>query len=91
MDENTQENQVAINAPTDKEYTEIIKSELEVDRKFVEEEGEPAKISYYCRHCKKQTSPKRVGKKLSFQCAECGHQPISFGTENSIANYYSGK
>jgi len=91
MEETAQENQAKINAPTDKEYTQIIKSELDIDRKFIEKEGEPAKISYYCKQCKKQTSPKRVGKKLSFECSECGHQPVSFGTEDSIANYYSGK
>lgn len=79
-----------VNAPTDKEYTEIIKSETEVDKKFISDDGQPAKIIYYCRQCKTPASPKRVGKKLSFKCSECDNQ-VSFGTEESITNYYNVK
>lgn len=81
---------IKVNAPTDKEYTEIIRSEVDVDPKFVEEDGQPAKIVYYCKQCKSPVSPKRVGKKLSFKCANCGEH-VSFGTEESVHNYYNVK
>jgi Zn finger protein HypA/HybF involved in hydrogenase expression len=91
MDEQAIENTQKINAPTDKEYIDIIKSETETDKKFIEAEGQPAKIAYYCRNCKKSVTPKRIGKKLSFKCSECDNGPISFGTEDSIASYYKEK
>ncbi len=77
--------------PTDKEYVDIINSDSEVEKKYIEEEGQPAKILYYCRECKKPVSPKRIGKKLSFKCGECDKEYVSFGTENSITNYYNIK
>ena len=91
MNEEATTNTPEVNAPVDKEYTEIIKSETEVDKSFIESEGQPAKIAYYCRECKKAVAPKRIGKKLSFKCSECDRSPISFGTEDSIANYYKAK
>jgi len=90
MNEDVKAEGTKINAPTDKEYTKIIKSESDVDKKFVSDDGQPAKIIYYCRECKEPVSPKRVGKKLSFKCGECDHH-VSFGTEESIRNYYNIK
>ncbi len=80
----------AVNAPTDKEYTEIIKSDVDVDSTYTKGEGKPAKILYYCQECKQTVAPKRVGKKLSFKCSNCDN-PIAFGTESSVANYYNVK
>lgn len=80
-----------VNCPTDKEYVDIINSDLSVDKKYVEESGEPAKIVYYCQECKKPVTPKRVGRKLSFKCSECEKGPVSFGTESSITSYYNIK
>ena len=91
MDAEVTKNEQKINAPVDKEYVDIIKSDVEVDKAFIEAEGQPAKIVYYCRECKKPVSPKRIGKKLSFKCAECDKGPISFGTEESIKSYYNIK
>lgn len=91
MNEDTATNPEKINAPVDKEYTEIIKSDLEPDKLFIEGEGQPAKIVYYCKACKKAVPPKRIGKKLSFKCSECDHGPIAFGSENSIGNYFKAK
>jgi len=91
MDEDTTTNTEKINAPVDKEYTEIIKSDVEVDKAFVQPEGQPAKIVYYCRECKQSVKPQRIGKKLSFKCSECDKSPIAFGTEDSIENYYKSK
>lgn len=79
------------NCPTDREYVDIIKSESEIDPSFLTETGQSAKILYYCRECKKTVAPKRIGKKLSFKCSECGKEGITFGTENSITNYYNIK
>ena len=79
------------NCPTDKEYVQIIRSESDTDRNFVSETGQPAKITYYCRECKKTVTPKRIGKKLSFKCSECDKEGVSFGTENSIKNFYNIK
>jgi len=73
------------------EYTEIINSNIEADKKYTEETGVPAKIVYYCRECKKPVTPSRIGKKLSFKCSECGRERVSFGTENSITNHYNIK
>ncbi len=91
MNEVTPNAENKINCPTDKEYVEIINSEVDVDKKYTEESGQPAKIMYYCRECKKPVSPKRVGKKLSFKCSECEKGAVSFGTEDSITSYYNIK
>ena len=77
-------------APTDKEYVDIIRSEVQVDRQFVEGDGQPAKIVYYCKMSKSTVSPTRMGKKLSFKCSNC-EKEVSFGTEMSIHNYYNVK
>lgn len=74
----------------DTNYVEIIKSEVEVDKTFIQEDGQPAKIVYYCKNCKSAVSPKRIGKKLTFKCATCD-KDVSFGTEESIKNYYNAK
>ncbi|MFH0820353.1 MAG: hypothetical protein V1908_01120 [Candidatus Peregrinibacteria bacterium] len=73
--------------PVNKDYTEIIYSELLIDRKYVDSTGVPAKIVYYCPQCKKLITPKRVGQKFRFSCAEC-KTDAAFGTETSIASYY---
>ncbi len=91
MNDSTQEQSTSkVNAPTEKEYVEIIRSDITADPKYIEKEGEPTKIVYYCRECKGPTKPQRIGKKLSFKCAECGRN-VSFGTEESIHNYYKVK
>ncbi len=90
MDEATSNSEVDIHCPTDKEYVEIIKSDVEIDKKFLDESGQPAKIIYYCRECKKPVSPKRIGKKLSFKCGEC-EKEVSFGTESSVTSFYNIK
>jgi len=74
--------------PIDKEYTEIIKSNTVVDKKFILETGLPAHIVYYCRDCQKLTKPKRVGKKFIFACEVCKGQNVAFGSDQSIRNYY---
>lgn len=80
----------AINAPTEKEYVDIIRSDVTTDPKYIQEDGEPTKIVYYCRECKGAVKPQRIGKKLSFKCTECDKN-VSFGTEESINNYYKVK
>ena len=74
--------------PTDKEYVDIIKSDVDVDKKFVKDTGIPAKIVYYCRDCEKLITPKRIGKKLRFSCSECKGENVAFGSEQSIMNFY---
>lgn len=91
MDESKPSEETKPHCPTDREYVDIINSESEVDKKYVDDSGQPAKIIYYCRECKKPVTPKRIGKKLSFKCGECDKEQISFGTENSIGNYYNVK
>lgn len=66
----------------------IVQSDLEVEKKFIEETGLPTKIVYYCNDCEKMVKPKRVGKKLKFSCEECKGNNVSFGSEQSIASYY---
>ncbi|MBN2087017.1 hypothetical protein JW758_01585 [Candidatus Peregrinibacteria bacterium] len=73
---------------TDKEYVDIIKSDVETEAKYTNDTGEPAKIIYYCRDCEKLVKPKRVGKKLRFTCEECKGSNVAFGSEQSIANFY---
>lgn len=91
MTEETSNAEPKMNCPTDKNYVDIIKSDLSVDKQFISETGVPAKILYYCRNCKKPVTPKRIGKKLSFKCEECGQEPVAFGTETSIKNYFDVK
>jgi len=74
-----------------KDYVDVIKSESPVDKTYIEGEGLPTKILYYCRKCESAVAPKRVGKKLSFSCPQCAREPIAFGTEKSVQNYYSVK
>lgn len=77
--------------PIDKEYTEVIQSNVEVDKKFIEEDGLPTKIIYYCQDCKKQVTPQRIGKKFRFSCSECKGKKVSFGSEKSVSNFYQKK
>jgi DNA-directed RNA polymerase subunit RPC12/RpoP len=70
-------------------YTEIIKSDTVVEPGLTKDSGEPTKIIYYCKDCKKNVAPKRIGKKLRFKCSECDSENVSFGTEKSVANYYN--
>ena len=79
------------NCPVDREYADMIRFKSEADPSYLTETGQPAKIVYYCRECKKMVTPKRIGKKLSFKCSECEKESISFGTERSISNYYNIK
>ena len=72
----------------EKDYVEVIKSDSPIDKKYIEEDGLPTRILYYCRQCEKPVTPKRVGKKLSFSCSECKKDPIAFGSEKSVQNYY---
>ena len=74
--------------PINKDYTEIIRSDVEVDKKYTEETGLPAKIVYFCRDCKKVVKPKRIGKKFEFSCTECKGNNVSFGSEQSVQSYY---
>ena len=72
----------------DADYVKIIKSDVEVDKQFIEADGLPAKIIYYCKVCKSPVAPKRIGKRLSFKCTVCDRE-VSFGTETSVHNYYN--
>lgn len=74
--------------PIQKEYVEIIRSDLPVDKQFVEGTGLPAKIVYFCRDCKQLVKPQRVGKKFLFSCELCKGQNVSFGSDQSIRNFY---
>ena len=75
--------------PTDKEYTEIIQSNVEgIDRKYLDDPGTPTKIVYFCQECKKQVKPKRIANKFKFNCTECKDIQVSFGSEKSIESYY---
>ena len=91
MNEANSNEEVKLNCPTDREYVDIINSEIEVDKKYIEESGQPTKILYYCQECKKPVTPKRIAKKLSFKCGECEKGKVSFGTESSVMNYYKIK
>jgi hypothetical protein len=91
MIESTPNAEKKLHCPTDKSYVDIIQSDSSVDKKYIDETGQPAKIVYYCRACKKTVAPKRIGKKLSFKCGECDNEIVAFGTENSIKNYYNIK
>lgn len=73
---------------TKKKYVDIIRSDVEIDKKFLDDTGLPAKIIYYCLDCKKLVKPKRVGKKFQFSCAECKGKNVAFGSMASIAKYY---
>lgn len=73
---------------TDKEYIDIIKSESEIDKQFIDETGKATKITYYCGDCKKLITPKRMGKKFQFSCSECKGKNVAFGSEKSIQSYY---
>ena len=74
--------------PVQKEYTEVIRSDVEIDRKFVDENGLPAKILYYCRDSKKLVNPQRIGKKFKFSCSVCKGDRVAFGSEASLRNFY---
>ena len=74
--------------PTDKDYVDIIRSDVKIDKKFIEDTGIPAKIIYFCKDCKKNITPKRIGKKFKFSCSECKGSNVAFGSEESINNYY---
>ena len=76
---------------TDKEYVDIIRSDVTIERKFVDETGIPAKIVYFCKDCQKLITPKRIGKKLRFKCDECKGENVAFGTEKSIQSYFDVK
>lgn len=77
--------------PADKDYVEIIRSDITIDKKFLDENGMPAKIVYYCRDCEKITTPKRIGKKFQFSCSACKGDNVAFGSEKSILSYYKGE
>lgn len=74
-----------------KDYLEIIKSDIKIDKKFIEDTGSPAKIIYFCKDCEKLVTPKRIGKKLRFKCDECKNENVAFGTEESIHNFFKIK
>ena len=91
MNDVTPNADVKLNCPTDKNYIDIIQSDLSVEKQYTQEMGVPTKIVYYCRDCKKIVTPKRVGKKLSFRCGECDKDQVAFGSETSIKNFYNIK
>jgi DNA-directed RNA polymerase subunit RPC12/RpoP len=74
--------------PAGKDYTDIIKSDLESPPEFSQGHGQPAKIVYYCQECEAISTPKRVQNRFQFKCAKCGSAKVAFGTEKSIASYY---
>lgn len=74
--------------PIEKEYVDIIRSDIKTDKKFIEDTGLPAKILYYCQDCKKLVKAKRIGKKFQFSCVECNKNNVSFGTEKALTSYY---
>ncbi|MBN2096639.1 hypothetical protein JW752_04585 [Candidatus Peregrinibacteria bacterium] len=74
--------------PTDKKYVDIVRSDIEIDKKYVDETGLPTKILYYCLDCKRLVAPKRIGKKFQFSCTECKGKNVAFGSASSLANYY---
>ncbi|MFH1012821.1 MAG: hypothetical protein V1760_03690, partial [Candidatus Peregrinibacteria bacterium] len=73
---------------TDKDYLNIIRSDVPLDSHYIKDTGIPAKIVYYCPECEKLIAPKRIGKKFRFSCQECKCDAVAFGTEESIGNYY---
>jgi len=74
--------------PVNKDYVDIIRSDTEIEKKFLEDTGIPAKIIYYCCDCEKIIKPKRIGNKFRFSCSICKGDNVSFGSEKSILNYY---
>lgn len=74
--------------PTDKEFIDIIRSDVEINKDFIKNEGIPAKIYYYCQDCKQIVKPKRIGKRFKFTCPDCKKNNVSFGTAKSLASYY---
>ena len=76
------------------------KSEGEVDFYSIIQEKEPLHdaekinhdaqrgIKFYCQVCKKPVTVLQLGKKLKFKCKECKSKKISYGTSESIHNYY---
>ena len=74
--------------PIDKQYVDIVRSDTKVDKQYINETGIPAKIVYFCRDCEKMVKPKRIGKKFEFSCTDCKGNNVSFGSEQSIMNYY---
>ncbi len=83
----TIEERVGEPRPIEKDYVDIIRSDVLIERQYVAQEGQPARIVYYCRMCKALVAPKRVGKKFQFSCGACGKE-VSFGTIQSIENFY---
>ena len=74
--------------PSDPNYLKIIRSEVVTDPAYLQGEGLPAVIRYFCRDCKKLVSAQRIEGKLCFRCAECGGERVAFGTEASLQNIY---
>ncbi|MBN1258519.1 hypothetical protein JXA05_02050 [Candidatus Peregrinibacteria bacterium] len=74
--------------PADRDYVEIVKSDIVPDPQYIKDTGVPAKIVYYCLDCQKIVPPKRIGNKFRFGCTVCNGENVTFGTEKSIANYY---
>ncbi len=75
----------------DKDYIDIVRSDVDIDKAFIKDTGIPAKIFYFCKDCKKMIKPKRVGKKFRFSCTECKGSNVAFGSKESINNYYKIK
>jgi ribosomal protein L37AE/L43A len=82
------EEKIAENTPPeDIDYVELVRFDADAERKFIEDNGEPAQITYYCRECEKIIRPKRIGKKFRFSCPDCKND-AAFGSKKSIANYF---
>lgn len=72
----------------EKPYTDIIRSDVKVEREYVEDPGLPIKIVYYDKAEKKLVkTPRRIGKKLQFKNPDT-NEILAFGSERSVANYY---
>lgn len=75
----------------DIDYVRVAKSKYPIDKKYIEESGVPTQITYYCKDCKNVVKPKRTGNKLKFSCTECKGTQVSFGSDESIHNFYKIK
>lgn len=53
--------------------------------------GEPP-IVFYCRDCKKAlNNPVRKGNQYEYSCPECKSDRVSFGTRQSISDFFQAK
>lgn len=72
----------------DMDFLKAVELKSDEGKDYAKDTGQPAKIIYFCQDCGKITTPKRVGKRFRFSCSECNGSNVSFGSEQSIMNYY---